>query len=280
MNKISVCINLDTLALGTDWELPLSKDPTYKLIDERLISRLEKFGFKAVIFAVGKDLESLKNRQYIKKWSQAGHSIGNHSYSHPLNLASLPEYELDKEIGQTDLLIQGITGKKPISFNAPGWAMSTEIDEALSSHGYKIDFSPFLSWFMYPLLLKQWFSLRKKKIARTVWDRKDILYPLINKSIAYKTSQKIKKIPLPMAGVASIPIWHTGWFVYGEAVFVKLLKLAIKTNSEFYYLMHPADVISLNDIPKEFVDKVNFERISCPLKNKLKYLDVALELIT
>lgn len=277
MKKVSVCINLDTLALGSGWKLPSSGDPTYRLVDERLISRLEKAGFKATLFVIGRDLESPENREFARKWSQAGHEIGNHSYSHPLNLASLTRRQIEDEIGKTDSLIKETTGKKPVGFNAPGWAVAKNIDVVLASMNYQYDLSPFLSWWIYPLLLKQWWSLRREEISSTVWRRHDIFYPLIYKLWSAKASQKISRIPLPTTGPTSIPIWHTGWFIFGEKIFPKLLKSAIKENPEFYYLMHPADVMDIGDIPNKFAGKINFERLDVPIKQKMKFLNKTLE---
>lgn len=278
MKRISVCINLDTLALGSGWRLPLEKDPTYKLVDERLISRLENAGMKAVLFAVGRDLEFPGNRRFIEKWSRAGHKIGNHAYSHPLNLASLTKKEIEIEIEKTDEFIKRTTGKKPRRFNAPGWALSPVIDQVLWDLGYKVDYSPFPSWWIYPLLVKQWWSLRRRTEAESVWRRRDWWRPLVSRRESWRQG-KLTKLPLPTVGWSRIPVWHTGWFIFGEKTFPRMLKQAIKGNPEFYYLMHPADVISREDIPTGFEDKVIFERLSTPIEEKIKYLGSALGLL-
>lgn len=265
MKKITVCVNLDSLALGSGWELASGKDPTYKLVDERLIGRLENAGIKVILFAVGKDLESTGNREYLKKWSRAGHEIGNHSYSHPLNLGSLTGREIEIEIKKTDVLIKEITGYKPRSFNAPGWAESFAIDRVLLSLDYKVDYSPFQSWWIYPLLLKQWWSLRGRPEAKTVWGRRE-----------RREQRSVASRPLPIVRILRIPVWHTGWFIFGEKIFPRLLKSAVKENPEFYYLMHPADVIGSGDIPRGFEGKVIFERLNVLLKDKIKYVDLAL----
>ena len=53
----------------------------------------------------------------------------------------------------------------------------------------------------------------------------------------------------------------------------------MKDNPEFYYLMHPADVIEINDIPAGFGDKVIFERLNISLRDKIKYVDLTLKLL-
>ncbi len=271
-----ICVNLDTLALGSQWRLPPEEDPTYRLVDQRLVTEFEKRDIKVTLFAVGKDLEVAGNREFIKKWSRAGHEIGNHSYSHPLNLASLARRDMEIEIEKTDKLIKQITGKKQVRFNAPGWAMSGGIDRILAKLGYKFDYSPFMSWWIYPLLLKQWWSLRGQEIAKTVWRRRDLLYPV---RLSRWDKLLLKKISLPTATWLKIPVWHTGWFIFGEKLFTLILKKTVKENSQFYYLMHPADVIDKDDIPSSVSGKINFERVEVPLRLKKKYLDRAFKIL-
>ncbi len=271
-----ICVNLDTLALGSQWRLRPQDDPTYRLMDQRLIAEFEKRDIKVTLFAAGKDLEVAGNREFIKKWSRAGHEIGNHSYSHPLNLASLTRHEIETEIEKTDRLIKNITGKKPVSFNAPGWAISKDINRVLVKLKYKFDYSPFMSWWIYPLLLKQWWSLRGQEIAKTVWRRRDLLYPV---RLSRWDKLLLKKISLPTATWLKIPVWHTGWFIFGEKLFTLILKKTVKENSQFYYLMHPADVIDKDDIPSSVSGKINFERVEVPLRLKKKYLDRAFKIL-
>lgn len=280
MKKIAICVNLDTLALGTGWALPSSDDPTYRLIDERLIGRLGRSGITLTLFTVGKDLESVENREFVRKWSRSGHEVGNHTYSHPLNLASLTRKKIREEIEKTDREIKKITGEKPRGFNAPGWAVSKEINKVLGRLEYSYDLSPFVSWWIYPLLFRQWWSLRRENIASTVWRRRDIFYPLTYKFGLTKASRKIRRIPLPMTTPLSIPVWHTGWFIFGEKIFSRLLKSAINKNPRFYYLMHPADVMDVGDIPVQYVGKVSFERIDAAVRLKMKCLDQALKILS
>jgi len=51
-------------------------------INERILAALAKHRIKAVLFVVGKRIDSESGRSLVTSWDQAGHAIGNHSYSH------------------------------------------------------------------------------------------------------------------------------------------------------------------------------------------------------
>src|SRR5947209_100523 len=51
-------------------------------INERILTALGKHHIKAVLFVTGKRADSEAGRNLVTAWDRAGHSIGNHSYSH------------------------------------------------------------------------------------------------------------------------------------------------------------------------------------------------------
>lgn len=71
---------------------------SWQEINERMLSALYKHRIKAGLFVVGKRVDSDAGRSLVTAWDQAGHIIGNHSYSHLFfNNAkvTLTEFELD-----------------------------------------------------------------------------------------------------------------------------------------------------------------------------------------
>lgn len=275
---IAVCINMDTLSLGSLGNLKPDDDPTYQRVDERLVVLFEKRGIRVTLFIVGQDLESATNRRFVEKWASAGHEIANHSFSHPLNFASLGRREIEKEIAKTDVLISGIINKKSHGFSAPGWAQSDRIASILQRYGYSYDVSPFPSPWIYPLLLKQWWGLRDTTISDTVWKRKDFLYPLFCRHTPWIDRYGIAHLPLPTVTPLRIPVWHTGWFLFGER-FRRLADHAIHKHRGFYYLFHPADVLSEKDIPKKVEGNVRFERLSVDMATKRTFVEAALDML-
>lgn len=90
---------------------------------ERFIQLLAREGIPATFFFIGRNIEM--HRATALKVVQAGHEIGNHSYSHR-HLAWSAWAEVGKEIEHTDRLIRSLGYEDPIPFRAPfgqrfGW---------------------------------------------------------------------------------------------------------------------------------------------------------------
>jgi len=49
---------------------------------QNIRKHLQKAGKKAILFVCGKRVDSPKGRRLLRAWSQAGHELANHSYSH------------------------------------------------------------------------------------------------------------------------------------------------------------------------------------------------------
>ncbi|MNI65840.1 Peptidoglycan-N-acetylglucosamine deacetylase [compost metagenome] len=66
---------------------------------------------------------------------QAGHEIGNHTYSHP-DLTQLTLEEARAEIQQADERIRQITGKPVLSFRPPYFGVNEDILSLAAEFGY------------------------------------------------------------------------------------------------------------------------------------------------
>jgi peptidoglycan/xylan/chitin deacetylase (PgdA/CDA1 family) len=55
---------------------------SWQEINERMLAALAKHQIRAVLFVTGKRVDSDAGRTLVSAWDQAGHAIGNHSYSH------------------------------------------------------------------------------------------------------------------------------------------------------------------------------------------------------
>lgn len=81
-----------------------------------LMELFEEEGVKATFFVIGNQVE--KHENLLKLVSDRGHSIGNHTYSHPF-LPALSQKQLEKEILVTSQRIKDITGSAPKLFRPP-----------------------------------------------------------------------------------------------------------------------------------------------------------------
>jgi peptidoglycan-N-acetylglucosamine deacetylase len=71
-------------------------------INERILSTLQKRKLKALLFVCGKRVDSVDGRSLLAEWNNAGHAVGNHTYSHHslnasqgTNKITLAEFEAD-----------------------------------------------------------------------------------------------------------------------------------------------------------------------------------------
>jgi len=85
----------------------------------KIIAILEQYGVRATFFVIGSSCERLPDS--VKRLSDAGHEIGNHTWSHEVLPLKLPS-GIREDIMKTSAIIEKCTGKGPEFFRAPhGW---------------------------------------------------------------------------------------------------------------------------------------------------------------
>ena len=82
----------------------------------QVLEVLDTFGIRATFFQCGKNIERLSG--VSRQVREAGHEIGNHTYSHPRLISCSPS-RIRREIGETQRAIAGATGVEARLFRAP-----------------------------------------------------------------------------------------------------------------------------------------------------------------
>ncbi|MEU1510424.1 polysaccharide deacetylase family protein [Kitasatospora sp. NPDC005748] len=82
-----------------------------------LLTVLRQYGVTATFFVIGANVE--KYPRLARRVAEAGHVLGNHTWSHP-RLDDLSEPQIRAEIERTTELVVGVTGRRPTLFRAPG----------------------------------------------------------------------------------------------------------------------------------------------------------------
>ena len=95
-----------------------------------ILDILDKYNAKATFFVIGTNAE--KYPEIIRRESESGHEIGNHTYSHP-DLKKINASDFMDEITRTNGIIEKITGKKPRLFRPPGGYLNNIIVEKVSA---------------------------------------------------------------------------------------------------------------------------------------------------
>lgn len=77
-NALDLAITID------DPMVERSNDLTYQEVNQRILTTLSKNKLQAYLFVCGKRVDSAEGKALLKTWDDAGHGLGNHSYSHSL----------------------------------------------------------------------------------------------------------------------------------------------------------------------------------------------------
>lgn len=99
-------------------------------VDE-ILTLLKQYNAKATFFLIGSEIE--KNPDEAKKIANAGHQIGNHTYSHQRMVFKSPSF-IKKEIEKTDKLIRKAGYKGEIDFRPPNGKKLVGLPFYLNKH--------------------------------------------------------------------------------------------------------------------------------------------------
>jgi len=109
----------------------------------RYLEILQRHRVRATFFVVASDLATAAGRALVRDIAAAGHEVGNHSYSHPYEMATLPRARVREEIRRAHEDIGAATGRKVVGFRAPGYDVSADMLDELMALGYVYDSSIF-----------------------------------------------------------------------------------------------------------------------------------------
>jgi polysaccharide deacetylase family sporulation protein PdaB len=100
---------------------------------DEILSILEKNDVKATFFLVGNWIDKYQDK--VKKISEKGHEIGNHSTTHP-HFTQLDNQKIKDEIYMTGDRIKNITGKPTYLFRPPFGDYNSEVVKSVKDAGY------------------------------------------------------------------------------------------------------------------------------------------------
>lgn len=93
-------------------------------VTTRILKTLEKYDAKATFFMLGSRVEYYP--EIAKMVEEAGHELGNHSWTHP-DLTRASTEKIYNEISRTSQIIEEVTGEKPYSFRPPYGAFNDSV---------------------------------------------------------------------------------------------------------------------------------------------------------
>lgn len=105
------CVDTEEKKVAISFDAAWGSDKT-----EELLKILKEHNVKTTFFLVAFWVD--KYPDMVKKISEEGHEIGNHSASHP-QMSQLSEEKIIEELTNTSKKIEAITGKKTTLFRPP-----------------------------------------------------------------------------------------------------------------------------------------------------------------
>jgi len=97
---------------------------------QEILNTLDKYNAKATFFVVGAWIDQYPDM--LKKMSEKGHEIGNHSNKHPI-MTTISAGKMLEEIAATDAKIMSITGKATTLFRCPSGEYNNLVIETVES---------------------------------------------------------------------------------------------------------------------------------------------------
>ena len=297
--QLAVSIDLDPIPCyyrihGLGAPPPELRDVVLRRAVPRLAEIFARHGVPATWFVVGEDLDpavvgeesAAAVRDLLAARHAAGDELGNHSLTHPYDLARRGPADVAREIGGCDERLRAITGRPIMGFRAPGYDLSVTMLAELARRGYAYDSSIFPAPGYYAAKATVMAGLRAlgRDSGAVMTDPRALLAPTDPYRPAMKAPWRRGQAPL-----VELPIAVTPWTrvpAFGTSLLIApawmrdgMLR-AMRKRPLFNLELHGIDLIDAerDGIPGELVARQPDLRV--PLDAKAAALDAILARLT
>jgi hypothetical protein len=265
MTKPCASLSLD---LDNKWSyLKTHADPGWEsfpsyldLVVPRILHFLKQRDLRITFFIVGQDASLERNHAAIQSVAEAGHEIGNHSYSHEPWLHLYSEPDLRREIALTQHHLEHLTGRRPVGFRGPGFSCSEATLRMLTKLGYEYDCSSFPTFLgpvarVYYFMHSRFDASQKRERRQLFGTFRDGFRPLQPHSWQCM-GLDIVEIPVTTFPILRLPM-HLSYLMYlgqfstrAAIIYLKsALWLCRVRCIEPSFLLHPLDFLGEEDEP-------------------------------
>lgn len=124
---------------------------------DKILDILKEYGIKATFFTVGENAALYPDQ--LKRIAEEGHEIGNHTYTHA-DLKRIDKETLMRELGETERIIEELTGKRPTVFRPPEGRCNETVVSCANERGYTT-----VLWTVDP---RDWASPPARSVAEVI----------------------------------------------------------------------------------------------------------------
>lgn len=251
---LSITIDVDTIGtLFPEQAVEDIKDDTFVNGLQRFLDIFNKYGVKATLFVVGKDLLLKKNIDILKLFAAEGHELANHTMNHIQGFYLLPEQSIIEEITNTENIIEETTGVKICGFRAPGWNADRSVLKILAGKNYLYDASVFPTIVMPAAKLTHYLKTRRlPKIQRVTMGpisnmfARSRIHRNGNDDKTGEANSGFFEVPLTTSSVLRLPFFGTMVFEFGMSYF-NLLYRSIRKQKFVNFSLHLAELADKNN---------------------------------
>ena len=238
----------------------------------------------ATLFVVGEDvaLRGAAGRDELTRLAQSGHEIGNHSHTHPYDLARLSESAIDGELRAAEHVLVEIAGGPIGGFRSPGYDLSPTLLRVLEQRGYRYDSSVFPSWPYYlgKAGVMTLMALRGRVSRSVVGDPRALVAPTEpyrpGRSPWTRGHSSVVELPVTVTRGLRFPGIGT-WILTAPPRWRFLLLDQLRARSFFNFELHGLDLLDAeaDGIPAALVQRQPDLRV--PLSKKLAAFEATLD---
>lgn len=120
-----------------------AKHAVYDIALRRIDDFCRAHAIDSTLFTIGSDLDRAENGAALRRLSERGHAIENHSFSHRYDLSRLSKDALRDDISKAQHVIHQATGRTPSGFRAPGYTINDNVLDVLEDLSFRYDSSVF-----------------------------------------------------------------------------------------------------------------------------------------
>ena len=213
-----------------------------------------ELGIPATLFVVTEDLHNEAIAQRVQRAAADGHEIACHSHCHDYSMSRWNPSQIGDELARSIAAIEGLVGRRPMGFRAPGYNLSETLLDGIETAGFGYDSSllPSPAYWGARGLVIALKSVGDRPSASLVGNPKAFMpqrgpFRPKRKTKGWR-SQTRRLLELPMTAPMGLP-WIGTTVVGSEHLGWNLTRLALRNRKPIDLELHPIDVT-----PEDAVD--------------------------
>jgi len=244
--SFSIHVDCDSLwACAQEYGLrpDYSDGAIYETALPRFLDVFAEFGVHATFFVIGRDLDLPACGTFCRAAIEAGHRIGNHSFTHPLDFRALSAQDLRQEIVECHRRIHAKFGYRCRALRLPGYYFDSRVAEVMGELEYDYDSSVLPGFGVY--LMTLFYRLFNPSGQQKRFGQPWYLF-------ARRTPFRIRRengtsagweVPIAVFPVAGLPLHSTFAFQWGMRYVKAGLTVSRGCRDHVVYLFHAVDLL-------------------------------------